>query len=88
MNILVAELSTLPEAETENRFMANSRALRGALAAGLAFIMKLPKRQRQVAELAGFSDRELADIGLNRADVSRVYSGDFAADYAASRSRA
>ena len=31
--------------------------------------------QRNVAELSQLSDRELADIGLDRADIERVAAG-------------
>jgi uncharacterized protein YjiS (DUF1127 family) len=33
--------------------------------------------QRNVDELSQLSDRELADIGLGRADISRVAAGTF-----------
>ena len=33
--------------------------------------------QRNIAELSRLSDRELADIGLDRADIPRVASGLF-----------
>ncbi len=33
--------------------------------------------QRNVSELSQLSDRELADIGLDRSDIRRVASGDY-----------
>ena len=33
--------------------------------------------RRNVAELSHLSDRELADIGLDRSDIPRVASGNF-----------
>ena len=33
--------------------------------------------QRNVAELSQLSDRELADIGLDRADIPRVAAGNY-----------
>jgi uncharacterized protein YjiS (DUF1127 family) len=33
--------------------------------------------QRNVAELSQLSDRELADIGLNRSDIPRVAAGNW-----------
>lgn len=64
------------------------RSLMSRLAAMLAFVTALPRRQRQTAELENFSDRELADIGLNRGDIARVHDPKFAADYAARRPNA
>jgi uncharacterized protein YjiS (DUF1127 family) len=41
------------------------------------------RQRRQVAaELALMTDRELADIGLSRADLPRVFDPAFAADHA------
>jgi len=48
----------------------------------LAFVASLPRRQRELSELNSLSDRELADIGLNRGDINRVHDPKFAADYA------
>ena len=42
-------------------------------------------RRQVVAELAQMTDRELADIGLSRADVARVFDGQFAAEHAHDR---
>ena len=36
--------------------------------------------QRNVAELSQLSDRELADMGLYRSDISRVATGNYTAD--------
>ena len=33
--------------------------------------------QRNVAELSALSDRELADIGLDRSDIPRVAAGNY-----------
>ena len=33
--------------------------------------------RRNVAELSALSDRELADIGLDRSDIARVAAGNF-----------
>ena len=58
------------------------RTLARRLATALAFVASLPRRQRQLSELNTFSDRELADIGLNRSDITRIHDPEFAADYA------
>ncbi|HEY4254280.1 MAG TPA: DUF1127 domain-containing protein [Roseomonas sp.] len=41
-------------------------------------LVSWPVKRRTYAELLSLSDRELADIGLSRADVSRVFDPDFA----------
>ncbi len=43
------------------------------------------ERQGTLSEMGMMSDRELADIGLSRADVPRVFDADFAADHASGR---
>ncbi len=48
------------------------------IAAGLSWIINLPRRQAVLAELAQLSDHELTDIGLNRNELSRVFDPSFA----------
>lgn len=43
-----------------------------------AGIAALPRRRAVIDELRTLTDRELADIGLSRADVSRVFDPRFA----------
>ena len=66
-----------------------SRSLGRALADGLAFLMAGVRnwagRQVTMAEMGSMSDRELADIGLNRGDLPRVFDADFVADHARGR---
>lgn len=38
------------------------------------FVAELPQRRAVIDELSRLSDRELADIGLNRASLSEVFS--------------
>ena len=40
-------------------------------------------RQAVINELSSLSDRELADIGLNRYDISRVFDPEFAREHSA-----
>jgi len=42
-------------------------------------------RQATLSEMGMMSDRELADIGLCRGDVPRVFDSEFAADHARGR---
>ncbi|MBN9599589.1 MAG: DUF1127 domain-containing protein [Afipia sp.] len=40
-------------------------------------IQKFREYQRQMDELSQLSDRELADIGLDRSDIQRVAAGSY-----------
>jgi uncharacterized protein YjiS (DUF1127 family) len=66
-----------------------SRGLGRAIADGLAFVVAKVRawfgRQFTLAEMHSMSDRELADIGLNRGDVPRVFDAEFVADHARGR---
>lgn len=42
-------------------------------------------RQATLSEMGMMSDRDLADIGLTRTDVPRVFDADFVADHARGR---
>jgi len=42
------------------------------------FIITYPERRAVFEQLNALSDRELADIGLTRADLARVFDADFA----------
>jgi uncharacterized protein YjiS (DUF1127 family) len=46
----------------------------------IQLIRAFRKYQRDVAELSQLSDRELADIGLNRSDIPRGWSALFPAE--------
>jgi len=46
----------------------------------LHWLAELPHRQAVMDELASLSDHELADIGLTRADLPRVFDEEFAAE--------
>lgn len=43
----------------------------------IRMIQQLRTYQRNLAELSALDDRELADIGLNRSDISRVAAGNY-----------
>ncbi len=49
------------------------------------WIMDLPRHRAVLAELNALSDHELADIGLHRNDLSRVFDAEFAAKRSACR---
>lgn len=44
-----------------------------------ARLMELPRRRAVLDELSTLTDRELADIGLNRAELGQVFDPRFAA---------
>jgi uncharacterized protein YjiS (DUF1127 family) len=50
------------------------------LGAALRWLAEMPKRCAVLEELSMLSDHELADIGLSRADLGRVFDPAFAAD--------
>ncbi len=51
----------------------------------VGWIAAFPRRQAVMAELAELSDHELADIGLVRSDLGRVFDANFAASRARSQ---
>jgi len=48
------------------------------IAGALRWLVEMLQRRAVIAELDSLSDRELADIGLRRADLPRLFSGHFA----------
>lgn len=55
------------------------------LARVLARFAEWQRRRAVIAEMATMTDHELADIGLSRADLARVFDPAFAADHARGR---
>lgn len=51
----------------------------------LNWVADMPRRRAVMAELNNLSDHELADIGLSRSEMARVFDPDFAAERAAHR---
>ena len=52
--------------------------LAASLRRAVAAIIEMPRRRAVLDELALLTDRELADIGLNRAELNRVFDPRFA----------
>lgn len=53
---------------------SRSSGLGQALSSAMKFIASIPSRQAVKNELSRLSDRELADIGLSRSEISTVFS--------------
>jgi uncharacterized protein YjiS (DUF1127 family) len=51
----------------------------GRVAAALLWLAGMPKRRAVIAELSRLSDHDLADIGLSRGDLPRVFDAAFVA---------
>lgn len=56
--------------------------------AAAVFLVNYPQRRAVFDQLQSMSDRELADIGLERSDLSRVFDEDFAVTRASARRKA
>ena len=71
--------SSLSQYAAEPRYAAApaNKGFFALLRSAMRWVAELPKREAAMAELYGMSDRELADIGLHRADVAHVYDADF-----------
>ncbi len=67
--------TTLSHYADEPRFVAEStgRSLFSRIKAAITWISEIPARHAVLMELNEMSDRELADIGLQRADLTRVF---------------
>jgi uncharacterized protein YjiS (DUF1127 family) len=50
------------------------------VAGALRWVIQLPMRRSVIDELSAMTDHELADIGLSRSEVTRVFEPGFAAE--------
>lgn len=57
-----------------------SPGLFARMAGAVKWLRELPRRNEIVEELSLLSDRELADIGLDRTELARVFDRQFAAE--------
>lgn len=64
---------------------AAPRSLARRIADSLTWFAHFRARQALMAEMSAMSDRELADIGLSRTDIPRVFSSNFAQDNSLAR---
>jgi uncharacterized protein YjiS (DUF1127 family) len=88
--VMLASLSSagiIAGRTTESRRSEPARpGLGERIATAVQWLVELPRRQAVIDELGSLSDHELTDIGLNRADVRRVFDGRFTAERNAQRS--
>lgn len=63
-------------------FAAPEQAEPNMFRRALTWLLDLPRRRAVIAELSALSDHELADIGLTRHELSRVFDPAFAAQRA------
>ena len=69
-------------ADAEISYRAPSQSLKtGLVARTMAWLSDMPRRRQVLNELRSLSDHELADIGLSRGDLNRVFDADFVATY-------
>jgi len=71
--------------EHDYRAAVKGPGLFARLGAALRWLAEMPKRRAVLDELSMLSDHELADIGLNRGELPRVFDPSFAADREATR---
>jgi uncharacterized protein YjiS (DUF1127 family) len=60
-----------------------NRGLGRKIADALAYLVALPRRRAVLDELSTLSDRELADIGVARSELKRVFDPAFAGERSA-----
>ena len=71
--------TSLSQYAAEPRY-ATSGANKGFFAllrSAVRWVAELPQRDAAIAELGALTDRELADIGLSRVDVPRIFEPGF-----------
>ena len=87
---VLENITRMPNAVPPAVTAGSDRRHRGGLRALGRFIRALfpmPRWHSTISELNAMTDRELANIGLLRRDIPRVFDPDFAAAYGAGRRR-
>lgn len=82
MNLLLTDAfsrGVSPEAARIAAKRASRRTLGARISGFLAYLAELRQRRAVLAELNMLNDHELADIGLSRVDLPRVFDPAFAA---------
>jgi uncharacterized protein YjiS (DUF1127 family) len=74
--------STWDDADYEPVLPPRRRGWAGRLVSSVRRAMtEVPRRRAMQQELSSMTDRELADIGMNRYDVGRIFDPEFAREY-------
>lgn len=68
----------LPGGSRTTSVPRRGRVFAGRITAAVKWLAQLPRRRAVLAELGRLSDRDLADIGLSRSDLPRVFDPAFA----------
>lgn len=87
MNTHITNISSL-SGLTGTKQAGATKGVLAHIAAWVSALGELPRRHRESAELARFSDRELSDIGLTRSDLDNIQSAEFAVGYNKGRNSA
>lgn len=84
----------LPSSATSSQYSSSNASANGwpiasglitRVAGAITWLAGLPRRRSVLAELSNLSEHELADIGLTRGELGRVFDADFAAERATYR---
>ncbi len=78
MNAFTAQHDLAFDVEALRSRPLDAAPRRSRLAAAVGWFIDLPRRRAVIDELQSLSDHELADIGLERAEVARVFDRRFA----------
>jgi uncharacterized protein YjiS (DUF1127 family) len=77
------QVSQAHEAEVNRKFAGFGRAVIRAV----TWVAELPRRRAVLGELQMMSNRELADIGLTRAELPHIFDAEFVAARNAARAK-
>ncbi len=72
--LLMSDKLTYQAAPVQGTGAQGRPTLSGRLAAALRYVAEFPRRQAVLDELSSLSDRELADIGLHRGELTQVFA--------------
>lgn len=77
METLLLEARRMRDAELARRVAGFARGVGRVLTVVASAVASWPKRRATYESLRSLTDRELADIGIARGDIARVFEPDF-----------